>query len=48
MDGNFEFQTQDSFLEYLFWRFGDLKDELHFLKKTPLAGDINLPLYRFS
>ena len=35
MGGNFKFQVQDSFLEYFFWRFGDLKNELLFLKKKP-------------
>ena len=34
MDGNFKFQVQDSDLEYFFWRFGDLKNESHFLKKA--------------
>jgi hypothetical protein len=33
MGGNFKFQVQDSDLEYFFWRFGDLKNESHFLKK---------------
>ena len=33
MGGNSEFQVQDSFFEYFFWRFGDLENELHFLKK---------------
>ena len=28
----FKFQAQDSFLEYFFLRFGDLKNTLHFLK----------------
>ena len=37
MGGNFKFQVQDSFLEYFFLRFGDLKKESHFLKKkSPL------------
>ena len=35
MGGNFKFQVQDRFLEYFFWRFGDLKNESHFLKKKP-------------
>ena len=30
----FKFQVQDSFWEYYFWRFGDLKNELHFLRKA--------------
>ena len=31
----FKFQAQDSLLEYFFFlRFGDLKNESHFLKKT--------------
>ena len=30
------FQAQDSFLEYSIWRFGDLKNESHFLKKSHL------------
>ena len=34
MGGNFEFQVQDSFLEYFFWRFGDMKNTSHFLKKA--------------
>ena len=37
MGGNFKFQVQDSDLEYLFLRFGDLKKESHFVKKPPLA-----------
>ena len=36
MGGNFKFQVQDSFLEYFFPRFGDLKNESHFLKKSLL------------
>ena len=32
--GNFEFQVQDSILEYFFWRFGDFKTQSHFLKKA--------------
>ena len=36
MGGNFQFQVQDSDLEYCFWRFGDLKNESHFLKKRHL------------
>ena len=31
----FKFQVQDSFLEYFFWRFGDLKNTSDFLKKKP-------------
>ena len=42
MGGNFNFQAQDSFLEYFFLRFGDLKNESPFLKKT--AEFVNLPL----
>ena len=35
--GNLNFlQAQDSFLEYIFLRFGDLKNELHLLKKRHL------------
>ena len=34
--GKFKFQAQDSFLEYFFLRFGDLKNESHFLKKSHL------------
>ena len=30
----FKFQAQDSFLEYFFLRFGDLKNESRFLKKA--------------
>ena len=34
----FKFQAQDSFLEYFFWRFGDLKKRIALSeKKTPLA-----------
>ena len=42
MGGNFKFQAQDSFSEYLLLRFGDLKKELHFLKnqKKPTLVDI--------
>ena len=29
----FKFRNQDSFLEYFFLRFGDLKNTSHFLKK---------------
>ena len=36
MGRNFKFQVQDSFLEYFFSRFGDLKNESHFLKKSHL------------
>ena len=32
--GKFKFQAQDSFSEYFFWRFGDLKNASHFLKKA--------------
>ena len=32
----FKFQAKNSFLEYIFLRFGDLKNELHFLKKSHL------------
>ena len=38
MGRKFKFHVQDSDLEYLFWRFGDLKNELHFLKKKPPLG----------
>ena len=34
--GKFKFQAQDSFSEYFFWRFGDLKNASHFLKKSHL------------
>ena len=34
--GKFKFQAQDSFSEYFFWRFGDLENESHFLKKSHL------------
>ena len=37
MGGNFKFQVQDSFLEYFFWRFEDLKNESHFLKKATFS-----------
>ena len=36
LGGKFQFQAQDSFLEYFFWRIGDLKNESHFLKKSHL------------
>ena len=36
MGGKFKFQGQDSDLEYIFLRFGDLTNPSHFLKKTPL------------
>ena len=36
MGGNFKFQVQDSFLNIFFSRFGDLKNESHFLKKSHL------------
>ena len=32
--GKYKFQVQDSNLEYLFRRFGDLKNTSHFLKKA--------------
>ena len=35
MGGNFEFQVQDSFLEYFFWRFGDLKKRIALSEKKP-------------
>jgi fucose 4-O-acetylase-like acetyltransferase len=31
---NFKFQVQDSFWNIILWRFGDLKNESHFLKKA--------------
>ena len=34
--GKFKFKVQDSDLEYLFWRFGDLTNPSHFLKKSHL------------
>ena len=37
MGGNFKFQVHDSDLEYFFWRFGDLKNESHFLKKATFS-----------
>ena len=39
MGGKFKFQAQDSFLEniYIFFRFGDLKNESHFLKKATFS-----------
>ena len=37
MGGNFKFQVQDSFLEYVFWRLGDLGKKFALSeKKTPL------------
>ena len=33
--GNLNFKLRIVFLEYFFLRFGDLKNELHFLKKKP-------------
>ena len=36
MGGNFKFQVQNSDLEYFVLRFGDLKNESHFLKKRHL------------
>ena len=32
--GKFKFEAQDSFLEYFFLKFGDEKNETHFLKKA--------------
>ena len=43
MGGNFKFQAQDSFLEYVFWG-GDLKNESHFLKKGTFKT-VNLELF---
>ena len=38
MGGNFEFQVQDSFLEYFFLRFGDLVKQISLSeKKLPLV-----------
>ena len=31
----FKFQAQDSFLEYFFWRFGDLKKRIARSEKKP-------------
>ena len=33
--GKFKFQSQDSDLEYSFWRFGDVTNPSPFLKKKP-------------
>ena len=43
MGGNFEFQVQDSFLEYFFLEIGNLKRS-HFLKKKPLVISKNLKI----
>ena len=32
----FKFRTQDSFLEYFFWRFGDLKKRIALSEKSRL------------
>ena len=46
--GKFKFQAQDSFLEFFFLRFGDLKNVSHFLKKKPPLGvTINTKSDRF-
>ena len=44
MGGNFKFQVQDSFLEYFFFRFGHLKNESHFLKKSHLYQKLSCGL----
>ena len=36
MGRNFKFQAQDSFWNNFFERFGDLKNESHFMKKRHL------------
>ena len=36
LEGNLNFKFRIVFLEYFFWRFGDLKNESHFLKKSHL------------
>ena len=35
MDRNFKFQVQDSFLEYFFWRLGDLGKRIPLSEKKP-------------
>ena len=35
MGGNFRFQVQDSFLEYFFWRLGDLEKQIALSEKKP-------------
>jgi hypothetical protein len=36
VNNKLKFQAQDSNLEYFFWKFGDLKNESHFLNKSYL------------
>ena len=36
----FKFQTQDSVLEYFFWRFADLENESNFLKRSHLYTEL--------
>ena len=38
----FKFQAQDSFLEYFFWRFGDLKKRIALSEKKPTLACISL------
>ena len=35
MGWNFKFQVQDSFLEFFFWIFGDLKKQIALSEKKP-------------
>ena len=44
----FKFQVQDSDLEYFFWRFGDLKNTSHFLKKATLRTKTSCGLKRLT
>ena len=41
-------QVQDSGLEYFFWRFGALKNTLHFLIKATFSCYQNLVFYQFD
>ena len=45
MSANFKFQVQDSFLEYFFWRFENLKNESHFLKKATFTCLLSKYIY---
>jgi hypothetical protein len=48
MGRNVKFQVQDSFLEcFFFWKFGDLKNESHFLKKATFSTTISKWNFKF-